>query len=351
MSDSWMIYGATGYTGGLIVEEAVRLGLTPTIAGRNAKKVQELADKHGLPWAAFSVDDGNAMRRALDEQDALLSVAGPFSATADQVMRACIATKTHYLDVTGEIAVFEQAHALDALAKEAGVALIPGVGFDVVPSDCLAAHTASLVEDAQTLKLYIQGLGSASRGTAKTAVESLGKGTLVRRGGKIVTTPAGQLRDRRDISAGETDFIAVSWGDVSTAYHSTDVPDIEVYFPADRQMKTMMGLSRYLGPVMKSSAVQGFLKKQIDAMPAGPGEQAREKETSVIFAEVTGKDGTTARAKLTTPNGYSLTAESAVRCTQGIVKSDDLTGFLTPSKAFSADFVTGLTGCELTSMN
>lgn len=351
MSNRWMIYGATGYTGGLIVEEAVRLGLKPTLAGRNAQKVKAMAERHDLPWAAFSVDDENAMHMALKDQDAVLSVAGPFSATAEQMMSACIATKTHYLDVTGEIAVFEQAHAFDQQAKNANVALIPGVGFDVVPSDCLAAYVAAQIQEPKTLKIYIQGLGSASRGTAKTAVESLGKGTLVRRSGKIVTTPAGQLRDRRDISAGETDFIAVSWGDVSTAFHSTGTPDIEVYFPADRQMKTMMGLSRYMGPFMKSSAVQSFLKKQIDAMPAGPNEHAREKETSVIFAEVVGQDGTIARAKLATPNGYSLTAESAVRCTQNILQSEGLVGFLTPSRAFGAEFVTSLNGCSLTPLN
>lgn len=350
MTNDWMIYGSTGYTGGLIIKEALGRGLRPTLAGRNPDKVRALAEKHGLPWTAFSVDDTEATMDALEDHRAVLSVAGPFSATAKQMMQACIASKTHYLDVTGEIAVFEQAAELGPQAKAAGIALIPGVGFDVVPSDCLAAHTAARSKKPQTLKIYIQGLGNASRGTAKTAVESLGKGTSVRRDGAIVQTPAGKLTDQRDVSGGMNDFIAVSWGDVSTAYHSTGIPDIEVYFPADRQMKTMLNLSRYMGPVMKSAFMQGFLKKQIDQMPAGPDEKARERETSVILAEVTDADGSITSSKLATPNGYSLTAESAVMSVQKLLNSPDTIGFLTPSKAFGADFVTGLSDCILTDM-
>ena len=138
----WMIYGATGYTGKLIADKAIELGERPTLAGRNADKVRPMAEKLGLPWAAFSVDDADAVKAAIKDHDAVLSVAGPFSATAKQMMQSCIDTGTHYLDVTGEIAVFELAASLNDAAEEAGVTLLPGVGFDVVPSDCLATHTA-----------------------------------------------------------------------------------------------------------------------------------------------------------------------------------------------------------------
>ncbi len=344
-TDNWIIYGATGYTGRLITAAAAKQGLRPTLAGRNAQKVEALAKEYDLPWVAFSVDDSAAVHSALKDKNVLLSVAGPFSATADQMMDACIKTGTHYLDVTGEIDVFELAASKDEAAKKAGVTLLPGVGFDVVPSDCLAAHTAAHSKNPISLKLIIKGLGGPSRGTAKTGVEGLARGTAVRRGGKITYLPAGKLVQDFDFGGGLESFIAVSWGDVSTAYHSTRIGDIEVYFPNIGPIKTMSKLSKYLGPLMGTRFVQNFLIKQIDKMPAGPTEAERDKAGSLLRAEVTDKDGSVFISQLTTPNGYSLTAQSAVVCAQKIMAGGIEHGFKTPSLAFGPSFVTQLTDC------
>jgi len=135
----WMLYGANGYTGALIAEEAKRRGLTPVLAGRRADAVRPLAERLGLPHEVFPLEDHVALDRALERVDAVLLAAGPFSPTSRAVVDACIRTRRHYLDVTGEIAVFEAIFARDAEARERGAVLLPGVGFDVVPSDCLAA--------------------------------------------------------------------------------------------------------------------------------------------------------------------------------------------------------------------
>jgi len=344
---NWMIYGATGYTGRLIAETAKARGLTPTLAGRNAEKVQAVADKLGLPWTAFTVDDKATVLAALKDQALVLSVAGPFSATADQMMDACIETGTHYLDVTGEIAVFEWAASKDARAKTAGVTLLPGVGFDVVPSDCLAAHTASRSKKPVALKLAIKSLGMASHGTAKTGIESLGTGTAVRRGGKITYVRAGSLLRNFDFGHGEEEYIAISWGDVSTAYHSTSIGDIEVYFANKNPIKTMTTLSKYLGPLMKTAWVQNVLKKQIDKMPAGPTEEQRASSETLLRAEVTDESGAVFASQLKTPNGYSLTADAAIVCTQKILAGNVEFGFKTPSLAFGAGMLGELQGCEL----
>ncbi len=349
-AEKWMIYGATGYTGGLIAKKAIELGARPTIAGRNAEKVSTLAAELNLPWAAFSVDDSDAAEAALEDHSLVLSVAGPFSATANAVMNACIKTKTHYLDVTGEIAVFELAASMDDRAKEAGITLLPGVGFDVVPSDCLAAHTAARATAPTALALAIKALGDPSRGTAKTAVETLGSGTMVRRGGAITSMRAGSLKRSFDTGEGSEPYMGVSWGDVSTAFYSTNIPDIEVYFPAAGPIKAMTAMSRFLGPIMGSGFMQSVLKKQIDKMPAGPTGDARSREGSVLLAEVTDSDGTIIRSLLETPNGYSLTAESAVLSTLNILKGEGGPGFQTPSTAFGAKFGFGLTGCKITDL-
>lgn len=346
----WMIYGATGYTGQLIAAKAIECGERPTLAGRNPDKVRALAEKMDLPWAAFSTDNGDAVRAALADHALVLSVAGPFSATAEAMMNACIDTGTHYLDVTGEIAVFELAARLGDRATAAGVTLLPGVGFDVVPSDCLAAHTAARAKEPQSLAIAIKGLGGPSQGTAKTAVESLGAGTMARKDGVITPYRAGALARNFDLGAGAEPFLGVSWGDVSTAYYSTGIGDIEVYFPAAGPIKTMTTMSRLFGPLMGATFLKNFLKKQIDKMPAGPTDAERARDTSILLAEVTDADGTIYRSRLATPNGYTLTANSAVKSALLKLEGKGAAGFQTPSLAFGAAFGTELEDCELTDL-
>lgn len=350
MTAKWMIYGATGYTGRLIAQQAKELGLSPTIAGRNADTVRKLATELDMPWSAFSVDDPDAIRAVLKDHEAVLSVAGPFSATAEQMMQACIDTRTHYLDVTGEIDVFECAANKSATAKDAGVTLMPGVGFDVVPSDCLASHTSKRAKAPKSLVIAIRGLGGPSRGTAKTAVESLGKGTAVRRNGAIINAPAGSLKRTFNFAGHKAEYLAVSWGDVSTAYYSTGIDDIEVYFPAEGPIKTMTKLSRVIGPVLKLNVIQSFFKKQIDKMPAGPSEEERKRDTSVLLAEVTDDDGTVYTSVLHTPNGYTLTADSSIKSVLKVISGKASTGFQTPSMAFGSMFINEMDGCLLEDM-
>ncbi len=349
-NNKWMIYGATGYTGKLIAAKALQLGQRPTLAGRNPDKVRKLAEELDLPWAAFSVDDENAAKAALKNHALVLSVAGPFSATAREMMNACITTGTHYLDVTGEIAVFELAASIGEQAKAAGVTLLPGVGFDVVPSDCLAAHTAKRAKKPVSLRIAIKGLGGPSQGTAKTAVEALGTGTMARKDGVIMPFRAGKLQRNFNLGAGDEPFLGVSWGDVSTAYYSTGINDIEVYFPNAGPIKSMTTASRFFGPIMGTNTVKNFLKRQIDKMPAGPTEKERERDTSVLLAEVVDEDGTLYRSLLETPNGYTLTAESAVKSAMLKMDGKGDAGFQTPSLAFGQDFATTLGGTKLTDL-
>ncbi|RMD88225.1 MAG: saccharopine dehydrogenase, partial [Alphaproteobacteria bacterium] len=242
----FLIYGATGYTGVLVAERAKALGMTPTLAGRNAEKTRALAERLGFLCRAFALDDRAALDDALGEVDVVLHIAGPFSATSKPMADACLRTGTHYLDITGEIAVFEALAARDAEAKEAGVMLLPGCGFDVVPSDCLAAHMKRRLPDASELDLAIMGLGKTSRGTAKTAIEGIAHGRLARRGGRIVDLER-PLEKTFRFPDGERQGIAVSWGDVSTAWHSTGIPDITVFFEATGPLRRLA----YMNPLMR----------------------------------------------------------------------------------------------------
>src|SRR6266550_6648973 len=151
---AWMIYGANGYTGQLIAELANNHGEKPILAGRNAAKVRALAEKLGLPWRAFALD-----RPDLRDIELVLHCAGPFSATSRPMVDACLLARAHYLDITGEIDVFESVLGRDEEARQRGIVLLPGAGFDVVPSDCLAALLKQRLPSATKLELAFAPIG------------------------------------------------------------------------------------------------------------------------------------------------------------------------------------------------
>lgn len=340
-----LIYGATGYTGQLTAHAAKTMGLTPILAGRAGAKVQALAERLGLPWRAFELTQSDRLEAALAEVAAVLHQAGPFSATTQPMVDACLNTRTHYLDITGEIAVFEALAARNAEAKRAGIVLLPGVGFDVVPSDCLAAHLQRRLPDANRLQLYIGGLSEMSRGTAKSGIESIAAGALVRRNGKIEALARPQ-RGQIDFGAGLKTVFAMPWGDVSTAYHSTGIGNIEVYFEAfasiARIAKMPAPIRHWLGRPM----MQQWLKRQADKLPEGPSDAHRATSEAILIGVATNSTGQVVRARLRTPEPYTLTAQTALTCASRVAAGEIGAGFWTPSRAFGADFVLGFNGVE-----
>ena len=135
----FLIYGANGYTGKLALQEALRRGLRPIVAGRNREALAALAAPHRLPVRAFDLADAGTVASALNGVALVLHCAGPFSATCAPMLEGCLAVGAHYLDITGEVDVFAHCHAQDARAKAKGIVVLPGSGFDVVPTDCVAA--------------------------------------------------------------------------------------------------------------------------------------------------------------------------------------------------------------------
>ena len=198
---NFLIYGASGYTGELIVRYAAEQGLKPILAGRNRAKIEEIAQKFEMPFRVFSLEDTAKLDAALQETEFVLHCAGPFSLTSKAMVTACLRNKKHYLDITGEIAVFEAMASLDAKAKDAGIMIMPGVGFDVVPSDCLAKHLKNRLLSATNLTLAFYGLGKISHGTQATMTMNVGNGGAVRRNGQITPVPAAYKT--REIDFGE----------------------------------------------------------------------------------------------------------------------------------------------------
>lgn len=339
----FLIYGATGYTGKLTAQTAKSHGLQPILAGRDEEKTKVVAALHGFEWRAFDLVDAARLDAVLNEVDAVLHIAGPFSATSKPMAEACLRTRRHYLDITGEIDVFEALAACDAEANAKGVMLLPGVGFDVVPSDCLAAHVKRRLPDATKLFLAIGGLDKLSRGTAKTSIEGIALGTRVRRGGRIVRLPD-TPRSSVDFGTGPVPTVALSWGDVATAWHSTQIPDIDVHFQSSRQLEQMTKLGPMARFMLSTRIGQRLAKAAVDRQPEGPSDAERASGHAVLVAEATNAQGETTCSRLRTPEGYTLTAMTALEIVRRVLAGNFKPGFQTPSLAYGADFVLQFAG-------
>jgi len=348
---NFMVYGSYGYTGQLIVEQAVKEGFKPLLAGRDEKLLRAQAEKFGLAYRAFSMDDSAALDAALMEVDAVLHCAGPFVLTFRQMAEACIRTKRHYVDISGEIEEFEALALMDEEAKHAGIMLLPGGGFDVVPSDCLIAYAAGKLPGATHLELFIKQVGGGiSRGTARSGIENMQREGRIRRDGKIVSVPNVWSSKEIDFGRGKTRLVSMGWGDVSTAYHSTGIPNVTVYMSFPKAMTNMMRLTRYFGFILYTRAARNFIKWIIGkSIPAGPTREQNEKGFSMLIAEV--RDGRqTVRAKLKTPEAYYLTSLTSVEVVKRIFSGDFKTGFQPPSRVYGADFIMQFKGVERTEL-
>jgi short subunit dehydrogenase-like uncharacterized protein len=344
MPANFLLYGANGYTGALIARLAAGRGLSPILAGRDREKVGGLATELGFEHRIFALDDVAGMDAALKSVMVVLHCAGPFSHTSGLMADGCIRSGTHYLDITGEVTVFETLAARDAEARQAGVMLLPGAGFDVVPSDCLAAHLKTRLPTATRLALGIQGLGRLSQGTATTMVENIDRGGLVRRDGVLTPVPAAWKTRVIDFGRGPVEATTIPWGDVSTAFYSTGIPNIEVYAALPAATRRMMIMSRWLGWLLGSPAVQRFLKRRIKAQPPGPSDRERARGASFVWGEVVDDAGEKRASRLRGPEGYTLTAMTALGIVERVLAGQFTVGFKTPSLAYGADFILGFDG-------
>lgn len=344
---SWLIYGAYGFTGELVARRAVAEGERPVLAGRDAGRLEPLARELGLEWRAASLDDPESLAAALTGMAAVAHCAGPFSGTSEPMVDACLAAGVHYLDVTGEIAVIEATHARDAAARDAGVTLLSGAGFDVVPSDCLLAMAAAELPTASTLELAFRSKGGVSRGTARTAVESIGSPPLARRDGSIVPVE----REARERTVAFSDrpvkVTAISWGDVSSAFHSTGIGNVTTYTQLPRGASLGAAVARAAtGVPLAARLMGGVLERALRRMP-NPSQEAMADGGVELWARATDPSGGIVERRMRTPDAYLLTADAVTRIAARLVADGLPPGAHTPSSLLGPRFALELDGVAL----
>ena len=337
MSSKLLVYGATGFVGGHIVRTAAGSGLPTILAGRDAGKLDPLAAELGAERRAFGLADPGAIETALKGVSVVLNCAGPFIRTAGPLAGACLSAGVPYLDITGEIPVFEALHAKDAEAKARGVMLLPGVGFDVAATDCLALHLKRRLPSATRLRLAFQSIGPAGLppGTQRTAIELMNYGDRVRRNGRLVRA------DRRpaisvDFGQGPVEAAPIPWGDAFTAFYSTGIPNIEVYIAAPPALRRQLAFARAIAPAVEWGPVRNLL---LMGVRPGPIPALRARTSTHVWGEVADEEGRSATARLHGPEaGVDWTTAAALGAARKALNGLAPAGYQTPASAYGPDF-------------
>jgi short subunit dehydrogenase-like uncharacterized protein len=340
-----ILYGSYGYTGQLIVRECKAKKIPLLLAGRNREALQRQHQQTNYPFEVVEMNDHNGLRKLLSEADVVVHCGGPFRFTAQAMAEACLQTNTHYIDITGEYQVFELLAGYHERAQQAGIMLMPGTGFDVVPSDCLAVHLKQRLPSATHLRLAFAMMpGGMSRGTKKSMTESLGYGGVTRIENELRPFTLGQ--DTRTINFGSFSTLTtrIQWGDISTAWRSTGIPNIEVFAGASAGAVRSLRISNYMGWLLRTRLVKNFLLKQIDKGKAGPTEEQLITGKCYLHGEVWDADGNRKVSLLNGPNAYLLTAKAAVLIAQKIAKGNFTPGYQTPAMCYGKELILEIDG-------
>jgi short subunit dehydrogenase-like uncharacterized protein len=341
----FLLYGANGYTGTLIARFAARYGLTPVLAGRNEKVISALATELQLPFKVFDLNDTEKLHNALTGMPLVIHAAGPFIDTAAQMVEACLQTGTHYLDINGDIDVFELVKRYDAQAKKANVMLLPGAGFDVVPTDCIALQLKNNMPDAVMLELaFSTEGGGVSHGTAMTIAGKLGEGGRERINGIMVNKPLGRKKLNLVMGGKKRFLISIPWGDISTAYNTTGIPGITVFTEVKPVAYYVLKVQFLFNWLLRTEWMRNKVRNKIKKRGAGPSDAMREKARTFVWGRATNAQQQLQTTSISCADGYTFTAHSCLHIAQKIFSGNHPAGYQTPASAYGTGLLFEIEG-------
>lgn len=345
---NWLLYGAYGFTGQLIAERAFRESLPPpTLAGRSATRLEPLARRYSFPFSVFSLDDRAELRHHLEGYKLVVLAAGPFTRTAKQVMEACLEVGCDYLDITGEIQVFEYLYSLHERALRRGITMVSGMGFDCVPTDCLAKEVCDLLPKVSALELCVYGVGKPSGGTVASLLGVFkDRGFLKRKEDRLVSIPWGEGGRWFELGRKTLWAIPVPLADLVSARRSTGVTTITTYAALPPAYATFF---RWLSPLLrlgvKLPGVLSLLQSGARVFSTPPSAEERQHTESWVLARAQGEGSEVTRV-LRTLEGYEFTAEAVVKgVKEFLTRRESIPpGALTPAQALGKEFVYTIPG-------
>lgn len=187
------LFGATGFTGGLTADYLgahIPTGKTWAIAGRNAAKLQTVADRieklGGVAPTIIEADSADAasMKALAGQTRVLITTVGPYLQHGEPAVKACAEAGTHYVDLTGEPEfVDEMWLKYHEVAKASGAKIVHACGFDSIPYDLGVLFTVEHLPENVPIAIegYIRAGGTASGGTYHSAIGAFSR---VRQAGK-----------------------------------------------------------------------------------------------------------------------------------------------------------------------
>lgn len=328
-----LIYGAGGYMGKLFTAEAVKHKLPIVLASRQAFNAS-------LELRVFSLNHAGDIEKKLSDIRLVINLAGPFVQTNKALIEACIKTRTHYIDIAGEVPEFEQAYTYNSAAIEAGIMVMPGAGFGVVPTDIAARIAKERLPDATKLTIAYSTVGGVSRGTLKTVLKDINKeGVEMVNGSFVKATPAGS--DFSFEAFGEKHRAVYNpWrADLFTAHLSTGIPNISTYsaFPGliERMMKGKLLWLRDL-----------LLTRLLFLLPLGPSAKQLQSGKTIVYAQVINAKGQKAHVSIKGPEAYLFTALTLVNISKIILDGNIKSGFQTPS-IWGKELISGIEKVEI----
>lgn len=341
MTTKILIYGAYGYTGKLITKEAYKQSLKVHLAGRSEESLKKLANVYNFDYTVINLNE-EKLTLLLKDFEVVIHCAGPFSETAIPMINACIKSQTHYVDITGEVSVFESIMNKSNEAQQAGISLIPGVGFDVVPTDCLAAHLHKIMPDATHLEMAFVGSKTGmSRGTAVTMAKNISQGGFIRENSQLKNVPLAYKIKEFEFPHRKQWCMTIPWGDLMTAYHQTGIPNIEIYSGAAKKTIDKIKKYRFLKFLLGIEWIQKIVRRKIENSVTGPTENELQEGKTYIVGIVSNKVGAFRSSTLITPEAYQLTALTALKSALHLLDKGKTihAGYLTPAQAFGKDYI------------
>ncbi len=312
---AWMLYGAAGHSGSLIAQHACEAGHRPLLAGRSELTLKALARRLDLPYREVGLDDPIALRECLSDVDLVLNAAGPFLHTAAVLAEACLSSGSHYLDISNELQVFRTHYDLNHRAEQAAITLMPGVGFGVVATNCLARSVSDAVGGAETLEVVARvASAQPGPGVAATRSENIPFGGWIRRGGQLQPQELGLGITTLSFPDGDLPIMAVPTGDLEAAFQATSAANFVAY----------------------SALIE-------------PPDQAESPESPLYrsfgWARAVGGDGASSEAWLETGESYHYTSRIAVRAVEETLDRA-LAGAFSPAAAFGSEFAFSVEGTK-----
>lgn len=340
-----LIYGANGYTGALIAEAAAARGVSAIVGGRNKRVVEAVAQRCQLPFRVFALDDHRTLVEELRDVQTVIHCAGPFSATAKAMMEACIESQTHYTDITGEWEIFLLAADYDDRARSAGVVLCPGVGFDVIPTDCLAWALKEKLPGATEIHIAVDAALVLSPGSTKTLIESFKRDDGIEQRDGVLRRGAVEPKIRQaEFSSGSKMIVSMPLGDLAAIAHSSKIANVDVYHAMSPSAIQSMKKMNRIKPLLRLSPLQKLLKWYVGRSVHGPDTLRRESLPSHLWGQAANAEGDIVSARITTPNGYTVTVDGALAVAELLSSYDGAGGYCTPAMLGGTALLTGLSG-------